>query len=133
MNLTAAVEEEIWPPPALQNGRRAETSSPALQLPRCSRRVSTSAIATKLSYFNFSLSPLPPTHHLLNPLTIYFLPVTTVLGVTSYTHAFFTPVILSLKLLLRLCPGGNFLFTTPNIAFSVTCLNCKPPGWCHQP
>ena len=48
VNLTAAVEKEIWPPPALQNRRRVEASSPALQLPRCSLRVPTSAIATKL-------------------------------------------------------------------------------------
>ena len=110
MNLTAAVEEEIWSPPALQNRRRVEASSPALQLPRCSLRVPASAIATKL------LQLLPPpllanTHHLLNLLTIYFLPAT-VLGVTRVTgdtHAFYLPRRVCHLLFTEALPPGTYL------------------------
>ena len=105
---SSKLEEEIWPPPALQNRRRVEASSPALQLPRCSLRVPTSAIATKLLQL---LSPPGSTHHLLNQLTIYYLSVT-VLRVTrvTVTHMLFIyPDESVILYLLRPCPRGVLL------------------------
>ena len=123
VNLTAAVEEEIWPQPALQNWRKSGSIVPCPSTP--------SLFATtpdfRHSHWVTSTSPPHPTHtH--SPLTksTYYLLFTCpcARSYTSYrvTHMLFIYRGESVTYyLLWPCPRGvTLLFTTLTVVFSVT-------------